>query len=132
MNRQHRCSEICTDTHLQASCGKDNLFKFYWDLDGLKVLDWECLFVHRKQGLFLSVHVDDMKMAGRKQTMSATWKNLMNMVVALGEPTSFLDHVYLGCSNHEFLPQQKKIATTAHAKTVARVIRYGTSREKVR
>ena len=27
---------------------------------------WECLFVHRKQGLFLSVCVDDIEMAGRK------------------------------------------------------------------
>ena len=28
-----------------------------------KVLNWEFLFVHRKQGLFLSVYVDDIKMA---------------------------------------------------------------------
>ena len=28
--------EICTDTHLQASCGKDHLRKFYWNLDGKK------------------------------------------------------------------------------------------------
>ena len=28
--------EICTDTHLQASCGKDNLRTFCWDLDGRK------------------------------------------------------------------------------------------------
>ena len=35
-----------------------------------KVPDWDCLFVHRKQGLFLSVYVDDMKMAGKKQNMA--------------------------------------------------------------
>ena len=32
-----------------------------------KVPNWECLFVHRKQGLCLSVYVDDITMAGRKQ-----------------------------------------------------------------
>ena len=55
-------NEICTDTDLQASCGKDSLVKFHWDLDGKKVTNWEC---HRKQGLFLSVYVNDIKMAGR-------------------------------------------------------------------
>ena len=31
--------------------------------------NWECMFVHRKQGLFLSVYVDDIKMSGKKQNM---------------------------------------------------------------
>ena len=35
-----------------------------------KVPHWECLFVHRQQGLFLSVCVDDMKMAGSTQHMT--------------------------------------------------------------
>ena len=31
-----------------------------------KVPNWECMFVHRKQRLFLSVYVDDIKkMAGK-------------------------------------------------------------------
>ena len=52
-------------------------------------------FVHRKQRLFLSANVEDIKMAGTKQNMAPMWKNLMN-VVDLGEPTSFLDHVRRG------------------------------------
>ena len=32
-----------------------------------KVSNWECLFVHSEKGLFLSVYVDDMKLAGKKQ-----------------------------------------------------------------
>ena len=32
-----------------------------------KVPNLECLFFHRKQKLFLSVFVDDIKMAGKKQ-----------------------------------------------------------------
>ena len=45
-----------------------------------KVPNWECLFVHRKQGLFLSAHVDDSKMAGKKQKMAPTLKKWMNNV----------------------------------------------------
>ena len=32
-----------------------------------KVSNWECLFVHRQKGLFLSVYVDDIKI-GWKET----------------------------------------------------------------
>ena len=41
-----------------------------------KVANSECLFVHRKQGLFLSVYVDDIKLAGKKQNMAPMWKKL--------------------------------------------------------
>ena len=42
-------------------------------------------FAHRKQGLFLSVFVDDIKMVGKKQNMTHMWKKLMKLV-DLGEP----------------------------------------------
>ena len=67
------------------------LLKYGWE----KVSKWECLFVHREKGLFLSVYVDDIKLAGKKQNLDLMWK-LLNKEVDLGEPTSFLDHVYLG------------------------------------
>ena len=70
--------------------------KYGWE----KVSDWECLFVHREKGLFLSVYVDDIKLAGKKQNINPTWKILMKDV-DLGEPTSFLDRVYLGCTERE-------------------------------
>ena len=46
--------------------------------------------------LFLSVYVDDIKLAGKKQNIDPMWK-VLNTQVDLGEPTSFLDHVCLGC-----------------------------------
>ena len=49
------------------------------------------------KGLFLSVYVDDIKLAGEKQNINPMW-NVRNKEVDLGEPTSFLDHVYLGCT----------------------------------
>ena len=53
-----------------------------------------------KKGLFLSVHVDDIKLAGEKQNINPMWK-VPNKEVDLGEPTSFLDHVYLGCTQRQ-------------------------------
>ena len=38
--------------------------------------NWVCLFVHRKQGLFLSVYVDDIKLTGKKQHVDPMWKVL--------------------------------------------------------
>ena len=66
----------------------------------MKVSNWECLFVHREKGLFLSVYVDDIKLAGKKQNIDPMWK-LLNKEVDLGEPTSFLDHENLGCTQRE-------------------------------
>ena len=53
-----------------------------------------------KKELFLSVYVDDIELAGKKQNISPTCKILMKDV-DLGEPTSSLDHVDLGCTQRE-------------------------------
>ena len=72
------------------------LLKHGWE----KIPNWECLFVHRERGLFLSVYVDDIKLSGKKQNLDPMWK-VLNKEVDLGEPTSFLDHVYLGCTQRQ-------------------------------
>ena len=72
------------------------LLKHGWE----KIPNWECLFVHREKGLFLSVYVDDIKLTGKKQNIDPMWK-VLNKEVDLGEPTSFLDHVYLGCTQRQ-------------------------------
>ena len=72
------------------------LLKYGWE----KVSNWECFFVHREKWLFLSVYVDDFKLDGKKQNIDPMW-NLLNKEDALGEPTFFLDHVYLGCSQRQ-------------------------------
>ena len=54
-------TKLKLDTHWQDCCGKNNSRKFYWNLDGEKEPNWDCLFVHRNQGIFLSVNVDDTK-----------------------------------------------------------------------
>ena len=39
------------------------------------------MLVHRKRRLFLSVNVDDIKVAGMKQNMAPMWKNLMKTLI---------------------------------------------------
>ena len=46
------------------------------------------------------MYVDDIKLAGKKQNLDPMWK-VLNKEVDLGEPTSFLDHVYLGCTQRQ-------------------------------
>ena len=43
------------------------------------------------------MYVDDIKLAGKKQNLDPMWK-LLNTEVDFGDTTSFLDHLYLGCT----------------------------------
>ena len=60
----------------------------------------ECFFENRDKGLSLSVCVDDIKLAGEKQNIDPMW-NVPLKEVDLGEPTSFLDHVYFDCTQRD-------------------------------
>ena len=46
------------------------LLKHGWE----RFSNWEFLFVHREKVLFLSVYVDDIKLAGKKQNIDPMWK----------------------------------------------------------
>ena len=48
------------------------------------------------KGLFLSVHVNDIKLVGKKQNIDPMWK-VLKKEVELGEPT----YVYLGCTQRQ-------------------------------
>ena len=48
-----------------------------------KLVDWECLYVHRELKLFLSVYADDQQMAGKKKNLGAMWKLWFAMVPRL-------------------------------------------------
>ena len=93
-------NEIFAVIFWQDCYGKGNLRKSYWSTVGRKFPNWECLFVHREKRLFLSVYVDDIKLAVKKQNTNSMWK-VLNKEVGLGEPTSFLDHVYLVCTQRQ-------------------------------
>ena len=78
---------------------KGNLRKSCSNTVGRRFSNWERLFVHREEGLFLSVYVDDIKLAGKKQNINPMWK-VLNKEVDLGEPN------YRTCLNPEFLQEQ--------------------------
>ena len=90
-----RCGHPLAGLLWEWQCEKILLEHGWW-----KVLKWECEFVNRAKGLILSAHVDDFKMAGRTENIWPTWKFLMKDI-DLEEPTSFLDHVHLGCTQRE-------------------------------
>ena len=78
------------------------LLKHGWE----KIPNWKCVFVHLEKRLLLSVYVDDIKLAGEKQNIDPMWK-LLNKEVDFGEPTSFLDHESLGCTQRQCENKQR-------------------------
>ena len=81
-------SQFCMVSLWQDCCVKGNLRTYCWSTDGRKFIIGNVFFVH----LFLSVYVDEIKLAGKKQNIYPMWK-VLDKQVDLGEPTSFLDHV---------------------------------------
>ena len=57
------------------------------------------LYIVKKDYSYLCMWMD-IEVAGKKQNLDPMWK-LLNKEVDLGEPTSFLDHVYLGCTQRQ-------------------------------
>ena len=91
------------------------LLKHGWE----KIPNWECLFVHRQKGLFLSLYVDDIKLAGKKQILircgkysikKSIWENqhlswIMYTWAALkdnAKQAKILWTIAEPCSNREF------------------------------
>ena len=65
---------------------------------------WELLFVHKEKQIFLSVYVDDFKMAGKKENIKPMWKDLMDAGLDLEPPTPLNGGVYLGCGQADIEP----------------------------
>ena len=92
-------SGICTAILLAWLIWKGNMRKSYWNMDGRKFqIGNVSLYIVKK--LFLSVYVDDIKLAGKKQNIDPMWK-VLNKEFVLGEPTSFPDHENLGCTQRQ-------------------------------
>ena len=94
--------------HLERNLYEDPLAGLLWgktqfeevllELGWEEVPNWKCLFVHRKQELFLSFK------CGWHQN---GWKEAeCGSNVDLDEPTSFLDHEKLGCTQRECKPNE--------------------------
>ena len=69
------------------------LLKYSWE----KVSIWECFFVHREKGYSYLCMWITSNWLERSKTLIRCGKYSIKKLI-LGEPTSFLDHVYLGCT----------------------------------
>ena len=90
---------------LQLSLYGHPLAGLYWEIHckqqvkkcGFEpVKGWECLYVNKVQKLFLSIYVDDFKMAGKASSLKPMWEKL-NKVLELEKPQPLQKHTYLGC-----------------------------------
>ena len=87
--------------------GKPVRRKFCWNLDGQKCRTGNVFLFHRTARSMVLIgtrgcHQDGWK---RSSNMAPIWKTLVKLV-DLGEPTSFLDHEYLGCIQRECKPNE--------------------------
>ena len=117
--------------------------KFWWNLDWRKYrIGNVCLCIENRD-YYCQCTWMTSKLAGKKQNLAPMWKKLMKNV-DLDERTSFLDHVYLGCtqreckpneliinwrtekwSNHEFLLEHRKNTRRACSKMLWEILRTG-------
>ena len=93
-------SEICAVILRQDYYGKGNSRKFYWNTDGKKFRIGNAYSLIEKRTILVCV-------CGRYQTRWIETEHLSDLEnphedVDLGEPTSKLDHVYLGCTQGEW------------------------------
>ena len=102
---------ICMVILWQDYNGNGSSRKFYLNTVWKKSQIWECLSVNRAKGLSLSVCVDEIKLAGKRQNINPTWKIIMKDV-ELGEPTSFLEHVFVGCTQRQCQKSKEIVCKT--------------------
>ena len=80
--------------------GEGNSRKSFWITDEKKFQIGIAYSLTERKGYTCLCTWMMSKVAGKKQNINPTWKILMKDV-DLGEPTSFLDHVSLGCTQRE-------------------------------
>ena len=76
-------------------------------LNFTKMKGWECMYIHKEQGLFLSVYVDDFKMAGKEGNVIAMWPKIKEHL-DLDPAEEFNESVYLGCGQNDVVPQPER------------------------
>ncbi len=78
-------------------------------LNFIKMKGWECMYIHKEPCLFLSVYVDDFKIAGKSPNVQNMWPKIKKYLDL--DPTEELDEsVYLGCGQNDVQPQPERYA----------------------
>ena len=68
----------------------------------------ESIYYHKEKQLFLSVNVDDFRMAGKKENLKPMWE-LLQKHLTLDPPTPISGGVYLGVNQHSIEPPEDMI-----------------------
>ena len=92
-------SGICTVILWQDCCGKGNLGKSYWNMAGRNSKLGMSLCTSWKSIILICV-CGWHEIGWKKQNLDPRWK-LLYKDVDSGAPTSFLDHVHLGCTQRQ-------------------------------
>ena len=115
MVQYERSSRSSRKESVRSPCGRTIMGKAIWESSIwtrlVKSSELGMFIRSPVKGLFLSVNVDDVKLAGKTENIEPTWKILMEDV-DLGEPTSFLDHGYLWCTPREWQIGNEIVQTT--------------------
>ena len=61
------------------------------------------MYVHREKKLWLSIYVDDLKMAGLETNIKPIWEEL-KLLMKLEPPKAMAKNIYLGCGQRDFTP----------------------------
>ena len=97
----------CVMVILWQDCyGKGNLRKSYWNMTGRKFQIGNVSLYHREKGLFLSVYVDDIKLAGKKHNNDPMWK-VLNKEVWFGRTNIFPGSCILGMHSTSMWNKQR-------------------------
>ena len=91
-----RWKEMCTDTHWQDGCGSDNSKRSGLKIEGMKFQDGIAFFLHRQQGLFLSVcgrYPNE-----RKEEQPETHVGQIDETIAFGGANTSVRSGKLGCT----------------------------------
>ena len=91
-------NEICMVILWKDCYGKGNLRRSYWSTLGRRFPNWECFLTPWDRVIL--VFLCGWHQIGWKENLDPMWK-VLNREVDLGEPTSFLDHVFLGCTQQQ-------------------------------
>ena len=76
-----------------------------------KVIVWECLYYHREKKLFLSIYVDDLKMAGLKINLGPMWGVLgrPDKGMKIDPAVKLVDNQYLGSAQRDINPAERDV-----------------------
>ena len=84
---------------------REAILKCGWE----PVQGWECLYKHYELGLFLSVYVDDFKMAGKADNLAKAWGDL-GKYLDIDPPCELHKNIYLGSAQRLIEPPLALIA----------------------